>query len=176
MNDMYFRKEILIEALKKAIANVSISIEKGCKDPERLKNYTDFYIAISLKAFYYYFNKYKRYTRYEMALKEYNMLYVEAFRETVEQNNDNIASYLDPALYNDIESEDERFIILAMLNLSSFITSSNINKTKHLFNTYIPKIRSSLRNFSKYVTFFSSSKHTSMTIKTALFRFLVENG
>lgn len=175
MNDMHFRKDVLIEALKKAIANVSISIEKGCKDPDKLKNYTEYYIAISLKAYYSYYNKYKSYTRCEMALKEYNMLYIEAFREAIE-SNDNIARYLDPALYNDTECEDERFIILAMLNLSSFITSNNINKTKHLFNTYIPKIRSSLKNLDKYVSFFSASKHTTMAIKTALFRFLVENG
>ncbi len=175
MNDMYFRKDVLIEALKKAIANVSISIEKGCKDSEKLKNYTEYYIAISLKAFYNYFIKYKSYTRCEMALKEYNMLYIEAFRDAIE-SNDNIARYLDPALYSDIESEDERFIIISMLNLSSFITTNNINKTKHILNTYIPKIRSSIRNFNKYITFFSSSKHTTMAIKTALFRFLVENG
>lgn len=170
----YFRKDVLIEALKKAIANISILIDKGCKDPDKLKDYTDYYIAVSLKAYYNYYNKYKSYTRCEMAIKEYNILYVEAFRDTIE-STDNIARYLDPALFGDTESEDERFVILAMLNLSSFITSNNINMTKHLLNTYISKIRNCLRNSGKYVTFFSTSKHTSMTIKTALFRFLIEN-
>ncbi len=175
MNNMYFRKEVLIEALKKAIANISILIDNGCKEPEKLRNYTEYYIALSLKAYYNYYTKYKDYTKCEMALKEYNMIYVEVFKETIRSIND-LARYLDPAVFSDTDSEDESFILLAMLNLSTFITSNNINQTKHLLNTYVPKIRSCLRNSDKYIDFFKGTKHTTMSIKTALFRFLVENG
>ena len=40
--DLYFKKEVLLEGLKKALANISINIEKGCKNPESLQAYAKF--------------------------------------------------------------------------------------------------------------------------------------
>lgn len=171
--DLYFKKEVLLEGLKKALANISINIEKGCKNPESLQAYAKFYIAVSLKAFYDFNDINQKYTSLKIALKKYDMLYIDVFRDST-LSAKKLNNFLKPDLYIN-NTEDEKFIILSMINLPTFITSNNVNKTKHLINTYIPKIRSCLKNSSYYVEFFKNKNYSSLAVKTALFKFLVEN-
>ena len=172
--NLYFKKEVLLEGLKKALANISINIEKGCKNPESLQAYAKFYIAVSLKAYYDFDCINQKYTSLKMAIKKYDLLYINIFRDATLSAND-LKEFLNPELYIN-NTEDEKFIILSMINLSTFITSNNINKTKQFINTYIPKIRSCLKNSNYYVEFFKSKNYSTLAIKTALFKFLVENG
>ena len=172
--NLYFKKEVLLEGLKKALANISINIEKGCKNPESLQAYAKFYIAVSLKAYYDFDCINQKYTSVKMAKNKYDLLYINIFRDATLSANE-LKKFLNPELYIN-NTEDEKFIILSMINLPTFITSNNINKTKHLINTYIPKIRSCLKNLNYYVEFFKSKNYSTLAIKTALFKFLVENG
>lgn len=172
--DLHFRKDVLFEALKNTLANVSILLEKGCTNPERLGNYTAYYSSICLKAFYNFYTIDKEYTRKEMALKKYNLLYGEAFTDAIESSED-LQKYLDTKTYNIDISEDEKFIIIAILNLPKFFTSNNPNKIRHIINTYIPKAKKCLKINDYYLSFFDN-KMTIMEIKTLLFKFLVENG
>ena len=41
--DLRFRKEVLFEALKITIASISIQLENGCTNSERLKLYAKYY-------------------------------------------------------------------------------------------------------------------------------------
>lgn len=171
---LYFKKDVLIEGLKKSIANIYINIEKGCKNPTQLQLYAKFYIAISLRAFFNFTILDKQYTSSKIAKKTYEILYLESFKEALISVNE-LYNFLNPDIYIKY-NEDEKFIILAMINLPSFITSSNINKTKHIIKTYIPKIRSCLKKSQYYIDFFNNKNNSSLSMKSALFKFLVENG
>ena len=70
MKDLKFKNEVLLNGLKMSIATVSILIEKGCKDNDRLVFYTNYYISIALKSFYEFNKLNKDYTNKEMAIKK----------------------------------------------------------------------------------------------------------
>ncbi len=172
--DLRFRKEVLFEALKITIASISIQLENGCTNSERLKLYAKYYEAICLKAFMEFHNINKEYTKKEMAIKKYTLLFSETTRENLNFSDD-LLKYLDSDSYNNIHLyPDEKFILISIINLSTFINGNNPNKIRHLLNTYIPKVIKCIKNSSNYLNYFR--KDLSFTeIKTILFKFLVEN-
>jgi hypothetical protein len=172
--DLTFKKEILFESLRNILANVSILIHKGCTNCERLKEYTVYYTSICLKSYYKYCSLNKEYSKKEFALKKFSLIYAETFREAIEYPED-LKKYLDPLLYSNA-TEDEQFIILTIFNLPKFFNSNNPNTLKHIINTYIPKIKKCLKNSENYLSYFDLEKNTKLTIKSLLFKFLVENG
>ena len=113
MKDLKFKNEVLLNGLKMSIATVSILIEEGCKDNDRLVFYTNYYISIALKSFYEFNKLDKDYTNKEMAIKKYNLIY-----------NDNfLDAQKDPTILNDyfkLKAEystldvDTRLIIFAL--------------------------------------------------------------
>lgn len=171
--DLHFRKEVLFEALKITIASTSIQLENGCTDPERLKLYAKYYEAICLKAFMNFYSLNKEYTKKEMAIKKYTLLFGETIRENLVFSDD-LLKYLDSDSYNIRLYPDEKFILISILNLSTFINGNNPNKIRHLFNTYTPKVKKCIKNSANYLKYFK--KELSFTeIKSILFKFLIEN-
>lgn len=171
--DYYYRKQILFEALKNTLANTSILLDKGCTNCERLKKYTSYYSSICLKAFLKFYELDKQYSKRQEALKDYNLLYGEVFTEAIESSED-LPKYLETKTYAIDINDDEKFLILAILNLPNFFSSNNPNKIRHIINTYISKARNCIKNYINYVDFFKKDL-TITEIRTLLFKFLVEN-
>lgn len=173
-NDLYFKKEVLLEALRNILANISIDINEGCNDCEKLKAHSQYYSCICLKTFYKFNMLNKTYTRKDMAIKKFNILYAETYNEALNNPND-LIEYYDTQKYTNC-TEDEQFILLAIFNLKTFIKGNNINMIKHTINTYIPKLKKTLKNGDKYINYLNLDTNNTLKIKTILFKFLVENG
>ncbi|MBR2784366.1 MAG: hypothetical protein IKD74_00060 [Clostridia bacterium] len=172
--DLHFRESVLFEAIKMTTAQASILVEKGCTDPERLQQYIIYYSCIAMKAYSSFYELNKEYTGKEMAIKKYHTLYVGLLAKPTEDTTE-LVSHLKPDLYSKC-SEDEQFLILALCNLYTFFKSKSVIKTKHILNTYIPKIRACLKSADEYVAIFDTKNKTRLTCKSTLFKFLVENG
>lgn len=172
--DLHFREPVLFEAIKMTTAQVSILVEKGCTDPERLQQYTIYYSCIAMKAYREFFELNKEYTGKEIAIKKYQSIYVALSNKPTEDTTE-LVSHLKPELYTKC-SEDEQFLILALCNLYTFFKTKSVIKTKHILNTYIPKIRACLKSADEMLPYFDLKKQSSVSCKTMLFKFLVENG
>lgn len=172
--DLHYRKEVLLEALKITIASTSIRLENGCTNSERLKLYAKYYEAICLKAFMKFYNINKEYPKKQMALEKYKQLFGETIRENL-SFTDELLEYLSSDLYSNISLyPDEKFILLSIINLSTFINGNSQNKIKHLLKTYASKVKSCMKSSASYLNYFK--KDLSFTeIKTILFKFLIEN-
>ena len=170
-------KELLIEILKITIANISIKLnEIPNTDISDLKTFTIFHSAICLKSFYAYCLMNKSYTKKEFAKQEYLKIYSKVYKECENISPFELFKYLNLSKYESFElSEDEKFILLAIFNLPKFYHSSNINKVKHVLNTYISKINYCLRNFDEYLPYFKDLNYSTLYIKSILFKFLIEN-
>lgn len=173
-SNLKFKNEVLIDSLRISIANISILIDKGCKDNKRLVFYTNYYVSIALKSFYEFNKLNKNYTSKNMAIKKYNIIY----------NNNFLKAQEDPTILNDyfklkteysLLDSDTRLIIFALLSLSSYYKNNSINKIKNIIRTYIPKLRRCLKNSSSYYSFFNLEKYDIYQIKCILFKFLIEN-
>lgn len=179
MNDeFYFKKEILLETLKLIIANTSITIdEKKCTSALNLQSFCLFHTSICLKTLYDFLRLNKKYTRKEMAKKEFMHLYRKNYSIGMSSQDFNFEEYLDMSKFMDFSlNEDEAFILLSIFNLPKFFKTNNMNKIKHILNTYIPKVRACLKNSDKYMNYFDLENNSTLTIKGVLFKFLVENG
>lgn len=174
MKDLKFKNEVLLNGLKMSIATVSILIEKGCKENSRLVFYTNYYISIALKSFYEFNKLDKDYTKKDMAIKKYNLIY----------NNNFLEAQEDPTVLNDyfkLKAEynalntDTRLIIFALLSLSSYYKTNSINKIKNIIRTYIPKLKRCIKSSSSYYNYFDTQKYDNYHIKCLLFKFLIEN-
>lgn len=171
-----YTKEMLFEALNIIIASVSVEIhENGFTSIEDLKDKTKFNMAICLKSFYLFYKLDKTYTKKEFAKKEYLSLYAKTFKMTSEDNIIDLLEYLDLHKYSDLNlNDEEKFILLCIFNLPSFYTSKNINKIKHLLNTYISKVRACLKNSNNFISNYNTAS-TNLSKISYLFKFLIEN-
>ena len=160
MKDLKFKNEVLLNGLKMSIATVSILIEKGCKDNDRLVFYTNYYISIALKSFYEFNKLNKDYTNKEMAIQKDPTILNDYFKLKTEY------STLDV---------DTRLIIFALLSLSSYYKTNSINKIKNILRTYIPKLKRCIKSSSSYYIYFNTNKYDNYQIKCLLFKFLIEN-
>lgn len=175
MKPQRFYKEVLFDALKINIANVSILIEEGVKDNKRLVQYTNYHSAVILKSFHEFQFLNKDFTSKELALKQFKLIYGENFKNAVDNSSDlpNYFKFLDAYKILD---DDSQIIIYAILSLSRFYGNNNINKIKNILNTYIPKLRRLLKNADRYYKFFDFEIYTPLATKEILFNFLMECG
>ena len=93
MKPQRFYKEVLFDALKINIANVSILIEEGVKDNKRLVQYTNYHSAVILKSFHEFQFLNKDFTSKELALKQFKLIYGENFKNAVDNSSD-LPNYL----------------------------------------------------------------------------------
>lgn len=172
--DMHFKEAVLFEAIKMTVAQGSILVEKGCTDPERLQQYLVYYSCIAMKAYSNFYELNKEYTGKEIAIKKFHSFYFEYFNEK-NHNIEELVTHLRPELYQDC-SENEQFLILALCTLYTNFKTKSVIKTRHILNTYIPKIRACLKNTDDLVQYFDLKKISSVSAKAKIFEFLVENG
>ncbi len=175
MEPQRFYKEVLFEAQKITIASVSLLIEEGIKDKSNLVTYTNYYASIALKSFHEFMFLNKDFTRKELAIKQFSLMYGENFRKAVEDSSDlpNYFTFLDA--YH-ILDDDCKVIIYAILSLSSFYANNNINKIKNILNTYIPRIKRLIKNADKYYKYFDFEIYSPFATKIILLRVLMECG
>ena len=174
MKDLKFKNEVLLNGLKMSIATISILIDTGCKDNDRLVFYTNYYISIALKSFYEFNKLDKDYTKKDMTIKKYNLIYNQNFLEA-QKNPTILNDYFKLKTEYSLLSVDTRFIIFALLSLSSYYKTNSINKIKNIIRTYIPKLKRCIKSSSSYYRYFNITKYDNYQIKCLLFKFLIEN-
>ncbi len=171
--NLFFRKEVLFVALTNLIANASLKIREENCTYSALKDNIMLNLAINLKACYTFISLYNEYSSKQMALKKYNSIYINTLEEAYKPDND-ILEYLNPKLYEDY-STDEKLIIWSMFNLYEFLYSKNINRQKHILNTYSTKLKNVIRNAQVYIDVLHLDEQNPYFLKVLLFKFLVEN-
>ncbi len=173
MEPQRFYKEVLLNALTTTIASTSILISEGCKNNESLVQYTNYYAAIALKSFHRFLFLNKDFNKKENAIKKYNLIYAEDFRDATQDPSD-LEGYFKFLKVYTILDDDCQIIIYAILSLSKFYKTNSINKIKNILHTYIPKIKRLLKNADKYYKYFDFTIYTPLATKEILFNFLME--
>lgn len=172
-NNSKFTEQVLFTGLKMITANVSLLIEKGCKDKSRLVFYTNYYANIVITAFNEYLKDPRTYTNKECAIKSYTQMHALCFNDALE-NPENQQNNLElKKEYTELDTNSQ-LVIMAIFMLSSFYKNNSTNKIKNILRTYSSKVRRTIKNSDMY-TKVITNKYNELEKQTILFKFLVEN-
>lgn len=164
---------VLQEALKMQKSSILLQIYAGEKDITKLENETTFLAMVAVKAFDEFIKNYSDLNDRKKAKELYTQLFIE-----LELKARKDATTLDgEAKLNGKIKDFElsvQFYIFAILTLATNYQNKNINKIKHILNTYETKVKRVLKNYSDYSLYFKST-YTDFQTMTILLKFLVEN-
>ena len=176
MNDtnVFFRKEVLLNALKRVIASTQVAISEGTTDVSKLIYITNYNVAISLQSFCIFKKRKITFTKKIDAINSYNNIFYDCYKDAIPYNPDLVEYFSFRDDYDSL-NDDEKLIITAMLSLSSYFSKKTINKIKNILKEYTYKLKNCIKNAEKYYPFFNTSIVNYYNILCLLFRFLIES-